>query len=91
MTSSVPDYYHRVTHGLPYIHDLLFNAPPPSWSAEFDRWAAHALDAGDVDALAAFRGAHAVRNAHPTTEHYAPLFVTLGAADVPRSVTTISG
>ena len=80
-----------LTHGLPYIHDFRFNAPPPAWSAEFDHWAAQALDAGDVDALAGFRGAPAVRYAHPTTEHYAPLFVTLGAADAPQPVTTITG
>ena len=80
-----------LTHGLPYIHDFRFNAPPPTWSAEFDHWAAQALDAGDVDALAGFRGAPAVRYAHPTTEHYAPLFVTLGAADAPQPVTTITG
>jgi 4,5-DOPA dioxygenase extradiol len=80
-----------LTHGLPYIHDFRFNAPPPSWSAEFDHWAAQALDAGDVDTLAGFRGAPAVRYAHPTTEHYAPLFVALGASDAPHPVTTITG
>jgi 4,5-DOPA dioxygenase extradiol len=80
-----------LTHGLPYIRDYRFNAPPPAWSAEFDHWAAQALDSGDVDALAGFRGAPAVRYAHPTTEHYAPLFVTLGAADGPLPVTTITG
>lgn len=80
-----------LTHGLPFLRDFRFNAPPPSWSAEFDHWAAQALDSGDVDALAGFRGAPAVRYAHPTTEHYAPLFVTLGAADAPQPVTTITG
>jgi 4,5-DOPA dioxygenase extradiol len=80
-----------LTHGLPFLSDFRFNAPPPPWSAEFDHWAAAALDGGDVDALAAFRGAPAVRYAHPTTEHYAPLFVTLGAADSPAPVTTITG
>jgi 4,5-DOPA dioxygenase extradiol len=80
-----------LTHGLPFLSDFRFNAPPPSWSAEFDHWAAAALDRGDVDALAAFREAPAARYAHPTTEHYAPLFVTLGAADSPAPVTTITG
>jgi len=80
-----------LTHGVPFLSDFRFNAPPPSWSAEFDHWAATALDSGDVDALAAFRGAPAVRYAHPTTEHYAPLFVTLGAAESPAPVTTITG
>jgi len=80
-----------LTHGLPYLRDYRFNAPPPSWSAEFDHWAAQALDAADVDALAGFRGAPAVSYAHPTTEHYAPLFVALGASDAPQPVTTIDG
>jgi 4,5-DOPA dioxygenase extradiol len=80
-----------LTHGLPFLSDFRFNAPPPSWSAEFDQWAATALDRGDVDALAAFRGAPAVRYAHPTTEHYAPLFVALGASESPDPVTTIAG
>jgi 4,5-DOPA dioxygenase extradiol len=80
-----------LTHGLPFLRDFRFNAAPPAWSAEFDHWAGAALDEGDVDALAGFRGAPAVRYAHPTTEHYAPLFVTLGAAESPAPVTTITG
>jgi len=80
-----------LTHGLPFLRDFRYNATPPSWSTEFDHWAGTALDAGDIDALASFRGAPAVRYAHPTTEHYAPLFVTLGAADSVAPVTTITG
>jgi 4,5-DOPA dioxygenase extradiol len=80
-----------LTHGLPFLRDFRFNAPPPTWSAEFDNWAAEALDSGDVDALAGLRGAPAVRYAHPTGEHYAPLFVTLGAAPAPAPVSTITG
>jgi 4,5-DOPA dioxygenase extradiol len=81
-----------LTHGLPFLRDFRFDAPPPGWSAEFDHWAAEALDAGDVDALANFTTAPAARYAHPTTEHFAPLFVTLGAADGPPApVTTITG
>jgi 4,5-DOPA dioxygenase extradiol len=80
-----------LTHGLPYLRDYRFNATPPSWSVEFDQWAAAALDGGDVDTLASFHGAPAVRYAHPSTEHYAPLFVALGAAESPAPVTTITG
>jgi 4,5-DOPA dioxygenase extradiol len=80
-----------LTHGLPFLTDHRFNAAPPAWSAEFDMWASAALNGGDIDALASFRGAPAVRYAHPTTEHYVPLFVALGAADAPVPVTTISG
>ncbi|GGP35216.1 dioxygenase family protein [Saccharothrix coeruleofusca] len=54
---------------------------PPSWSAEFDDWAARALAGGDVDALLDFqRKAPAAGIAHPRTEHFAPLFVAMGAA-----------
>jgi 4,5-DOPA dioxygenase extradiol len=80
-----------LTHGLPFLRDFRFDAPPPAWSTEFDHWAAEALDRGDVDALAAFGRAPGARYAHPTTEHFAPLFVTLGAAEGPVPVTTITG
>jgi 4,5-DOPA dioxygenase extradiol len=54
----------------------------PGWSAEFDAWGREALDAADVDALLDFENkAPAGRLAHPRTEHFAPLFVTLGAAE----------
>jgi 4,5-DOPA dioxygenase extradiol len=53
----------------------------PGWSAEFDDWGRRALESADVDALLDFlRKSPAGRLAHPRTEHFAPLFVTLGAA-----------
>lgn len=53
---------------------------PPTWSVEFDDWAARTVAARDVDALLDFeRTAPAARLAHPRTEHFAPLFVALGA------------
>ncbi|MFE9096537.1 dioxygenase [Streptomyces sp. NPDC007264] len=61
----------------------------PGWSAEFDDWGHRALEAADVDALLDF--AHrspAGRLAHPRTEHFAPLFVTLGAADATGELDT---
>jgi len=49
---------------------------------EFDHWGADALAHGDLDALLDFQHkAPAAQQAHPRTEHFAPLFVTLGAAD----------
>jgi 4,5-DOPA dioxygenase extradiol len=54
----------------------------PSWSAEFDDWGTRALLARDIDALLDFEHkAPAGRLAHPRTEHFAPLFVTLGASE----------
>lgn len=56
------------------------DGPPPAWSAEFDEWTDHAVRRGDVDALLDFRAkAPAARIAHPRTEHFAPLFMALGA------------
>ncbi|GAA4993864.1 class III extradiol ring-cleavage dioxygenase [Kitasatospora paranensis] len=50
--------------------------------AEFDDWGRRALEARDLDALLDFEHkAPAGRLAHPRTEHFAPLFVTLGAGE----------
>jgi len=74
-----------LTHGLPFIGEYWDGRPgAPAWSMEFDRWAAEALDRGDLDTLFAFREkAPGMPYAHPTVEHFAPLFVTLGAAAKP--------
>jgi 4,5-DOPA dioxygenase extradiol len=63
----------------------------PSWSAEFDHWGAEALAARDFDALLDFEHkSPSARLAHPRTEHFAPLFVSMGAsldtADTPTTV-----
>jgi 4,5-DOPA dioxygenase extradiol len=73
-----------LTHGLPFLKELRIDAEAPGWSRDFDAWAAEALARGDVDALADFRHqAPGMPYAHPTVEHYSPLFVTLGAATDP--------
>jgi len=73
-----------LTHGLPYLTEFRIDAPAPGWSQDFDAWAADALARGDVDTLAAYRQkAPGMPYAHPTVEHYSPLFVTLGAAGDP--------
>jgi 4,5-DOPA dioxygenase extradiol len=70
-----------MTHGLRYLRDWTPSAVAPSWSSEFDTWAAEALSRGDVDALASYKDlAPGVNYAHPTVEHFTPLFITLGAA-----------
>ncbi|GAA5142781.1 class III extradiol ring-cleavage dioxygenase [Nocardioides marinquilinus] len=83
-----------LTHGLPFLTEFRIDAPAPSWSVEFDAWAGEALARGDVDALADFtHQAPGMPYAHPTVEHYSPLFVTLGAATDPGEpgVQTIDG
>jgi len=75
-----------MTHGLPFLRDFSINAAVPGWSSDFDQWAADALSRGDVDALASYKDlAPAVQYAHPTVEHFTPLFVTLGAATNPEA------
>jgi 4,5-DOPA dioxygenase extradiol len=70
-----------MTHGLRYLRDWTPDAIAPTWSSDFDHWAAEALARGDVDALASYKDlAPAVQYAHPTVEHFTPLFITLGAA-----------
>jgi 4,5-DOPA dioxygenase extradiol len=73
------------THGLPFIRDFRTDAPAPGWSKEFDAWAADALARGAVDELADFRSrAPGMPYAHPTIEHFAPMFLTLGASGDPE-------
>ncbi len=70
-----------LTHGLPFLTDPSLDATPPAWSVEFDAWAGEALTRGDVEELAAYRDrAPGMPYAHPTVEHFVPLFVALGAA-----------
>ncbi|MGA8996058.1 MAG: class III extradiol ring-cleavage dioxygenase [Nocardioidaceae bacterium] len=74
-----------LTHGLPFLREFRIEAPAPGWSTEFDAWAAEALARGDVETLAAYRSqAPGMPYAHPTVEHFTPLFVTLGAASDPE-------
>ncbi|SEC41867.1 Aromatic ring-opening dioxygenase, catalytic subunit, LigB family [Nocardioides exalbidus] len=70
-----------LTHGLPFLKEFRIEAEAPGWSVDFDLWAADALTRGDVDLLSDYRSkAPGMPYAHPTVEHYTPLFVTLGAA-----------
>jgi 4,5-DOPA dioxygenase extradiol len=85
----------HMTHGLPFLTREMFTRNVvPGWSADFDAWAADALARGAVDELARFRTvAPGMPYAHPTVEHFTPLFVTLGAATDPTApvVTTVDG
>jgi 4,5-DOPA dioxygenase extradiol len=70
-----------LTHGLPFLTEFRIDANAPGWSVDFDLWAADALSRGDVAELASYKShAPGMPYAHPTVEHYTPLFVTLGAA-----------
>ncbi|MFC7535624.1 dioxygenase [Actinoplanes sp. GCM10030250] len=74
------------THGLPFLRDWRPEADAPGWSREFDAWTAEALSRGAVDELADFRSrAPGMPYAHPTIEHFAPMFLTLGASGTPEA------
>ena len=74
-----------MTHGLPFLRDWRIDAQAPGWSSDFDTWAAESLANGDIDTLANFKSkAPGMPYAHPTVEHFTPLFVTLGAAENPE-------
>lgn len=76
------------THGLPFLtrEVITEQVEAPSWSRQFDAWAHEALSRGDVDELAAYRSkAPGMPYAHPTVEHFIPLFVTLGASADPEA------
>lgn len=79
------------THNL---RALSMDGAVSSVMSDFDQWGAEVLADGDIDALLDFQHkAPAARQAHPRAEHFAPLFVTLGAAagDLTGSRTVIDG
>ncbi len=83
-----------LTHGLQFLRDFNIDATPPGWSVEFDLWAKEVLSRGAVDELMNYKAlAPGMPYAHPTVEHFAPIFITLGAATSPEDApeTTIDG
>ena len=75
-----------LTHGLPFLTQaMITDGFVPGWSSEFDAWAGEALARGDVEALASYKKAPGMPYAHPTADHFLPLFVTLGAASDPAA------
>ena len=68
-----------ITHNL---HDLsLGKGSPLGYATRFMEWMAHAIGAGDLDALRDYRRlAPGAARAHPTDDHLLPLFVAIGAA-----------
>ncbi|MGB8932935.1 MAG: class III extradiol ring-cleavage dioxygenase [Anaeromyxobacteraceae bacterium] len=63
---------------------------PPGWAAEFDGWVAARVAGLDVAGLARWKAeAPRAARAHPTTEHFDPLLVAVGArapGDAPEVV-----
>lgn len=80
-----------MTHGTRHLTPAMFAGSVPGWSADFDAWAADALARADIDELAAYQDhAPGMPYAHPTPDHYIPVFVTLGAAtNFAHPITTV--
>jgi 4,5-DOPA dioxygenase extradiol len=74
-----------MTHGLRSLtREMVTSGTVPGWSSDFDAWAADALGRGDVDELSAWAArAPGMPYAHPTPDHFIPLFITLGASGHP--------
>lgn len=69
-----------IVHNLRLLH-WNANPAPDDWAVGFERWIAGHLTAGDTPALfEAARQAPAYAKAVPTSEHFDPLFFSLGAA-----------
>ena len=68
------------THNLRAM-DFSPGSQTPAWASEFDEWAKGAHERKDVDALLDYRRrAPGARLALPTSEHFVPVLVALGAA-----------
>ena len=75
-----------MTHGLRHAtREMFWENQIPGWSKEFDAWVAEALARGDLDTLADYDRAPGMPYAHPTVEHFTPLFIALGAATDPEA------
>jgi 4,5-DOPA dioxygenase extradiol len=76
-----------MTHGLPFLREFRIEATPPEWSVEFDHWVAEAMNKGDIESLINYKAkAPGMPFAHPTVEHFTPLFVSLGASLNPEQI-----
>jgi 4,5-DOPA dioxygenase extradiol len=79
-----------IVHNLGLVHFSEKNSGVDPWAAEFDRWVAEQLESRHIEALYAYRTeAPEAELAVPTSEHFDPVFVTLGAAWPGERVETI--
>ena len=70
-----------MTHSFDAIHRVMGGQALPNALVEFDQWAAETLAKRDLDTLADYRRkGPAARYAHPTVDHFVPLFIAAGAS-----------
>ena len=79
-----------IVHNLSRVRFADKNAPVDSWAAEFDDWVAEQVAQRKLEKLFDYRrtAPHA-RLSVPTTEHFDPLFIVLGASWPDDQVDTI--
>ena len=70
-----------IVHNLSRVRFADKNAPVDEWAAEFDAWVAEQVEKREIGKLYEYRrSAPHGRLSVPTTEHFDPLFVVMGAA-----------
>ncbi|PTL83774.1 class III extradiol ring-cleavage dioxygenase [Vitiosangium sp. GDMCC 1.1324] len=69
-----------MTHNLRLLAWRDKSAPVEPWAREFDAWVTERLAARDFVGIQSWMSAPHARLAHPTAEHFLPLFFVLGAA-----------
>jgi 4,5-DOPA dioxygenase extradiol len=74
-----------VTHNFDWL-DWRGEAEPLSRARAFSDWVGARLEASDIPALLDYRATRYGAEAHPSEEHFLPLFVALGAAEDGRPV-----
>jgi len=81
-----------IVHNLSRLRWHEKEAPVDEWARAFDDWVMNRVSERDVEALAAYRSrAPHADQAVPTSEHFDPLFVVLGAAPGARVRTVYEG
>lgn len=79
-----------MTHGLPYITPAMIAGEYPTWSQEFDQWAWETIQNNDLDTLTQYKTkAPGMPYAHPTVEHFTPIFIALGTQQTSNKPTTV--
>jgi 4,5-DOPA dioxygenase extradiol len=79
-----------VVHNLGLVHLADVRHPVDAWAAEFDAWFGDVVEKKEFTQLFDYeRVAPHARLAVPTFEHFAPVFVALGAGSPVGGVSTI--
>lgn len=78
-----------VVHNLRRLDFARKHAPVAPWAQEFDSWVAERIGSRDLNGLMDWTRAPNAQLAHPTAEHWLPIFFVLGAALAEDRVTPV--